>query len=488
MPQRLLRFTTLDAEPPAKRVAGARIQDFSEIHEPFDPCTAGDQAARCSQCGVPFCQSGCPLENNIPDWLRLAAEGETQAAYAASAATNPMPEVCGRICPQDRLCEQACVIEQSGHGAVTIGAVERHLTDLAWQEGWVEPIPIGADSGRSVGVIGAGPAGLAAAERLRMLGHGVTIYDRYDRPGGLLIYGIPNFKLDKSIVERRTQRLAQAGVAYALNTHVGRDVSLAELKARHDAVLVATGVYAARSLELPNQAARAIVPALDFLTAANRAGLGDAPALNGLGAHDKRVVVIGGGDTAMDCVRTAVRQGARSVTCLYRRDRASMPGSAREVASAEEEGVTFIWLSAPTELTCTPSGDVTGLKAQRIRLTGADPNGRRRPEPVAGSEIAHKADLIIPALGYDCEDLPAMFDAATLALTRRGVVQARPIAPASGVELGSGATSVPQVFAAGDCVRGASLVVWAMRDGLSAASQIDAWLRRSTTQPEAWAA
>jgi glutamate synthase (NADPH/NADH) small chain len=341
---RLLKFISVDPHPPEKRDAEARVGDFQEIYEPFEPKAAATQAGRCSQCGVPFCQSGCPLQNNIPDWLMLAAEGRLEEAYEVSSATSPMPEVCGRICPQDRLCEEACVIEQSKHGAVTIGAVEKHITDTAWKEGWVRPVAVGPDRGQTVAVIGAGPAGLAAAERLRELGYGVTVYDRHDRVGGLLIYGIPHFKLDKDIVAKRAERLAQGGIEYKLNFEVGRDATLEELRSRHDAILIAIGVYDARKLAVPNSGSAGVVQGMEFLTASNRRRLGDE--LEGweggpLDAGGKNVIVVGGGDTAMDCVRTAVRQGAASVICLYRRDRANMPGSAREVRSAEEEGVHF---------------------------------------------------------------------------------------------------------------------------------------------------
>ncbi len=481
MSSNVFRFTELDAQRPKRRSASTRIKDFQEIYRQFTEAAAENQSSRCSQCGVPFCQSGCPLENNIPDWLRLAANGEVREAYDVSAATNPMPEVCGRICPQDRLCEQACVIEQSGHGAVTIGAVEKHLTDMAWDNGWVPPIAVGAPSGLSVGIIGAGPAGLAAAERLREYGHAVTVYDRYDRIGGLMVYGIPNFKLDKAIVTRRAERLRAAGVEFVLNTDVGRDVSLAQLRNRHDSVLIAAGVYQARALGVDGDASRVITPALQFLTAANRDGFGDQRDPADAHARDKRVVVIGGGDTAMDCVRTAVRQGAKSVTCLYRRDRDNMPGSAREVRSAEDEGVDFQWLSAPKTISSS-SGGAGVVTAIAMRLAGADASGRRAPEPVAGSERPLDADLVIPALGYDGEDFVELFAASDLATTKKGLIEAKPVLPEHGMELGSGVTSLNGVFAAGDCVRGASLVVWALRDGLRVAAQIHHWLLQSAAR------
>ena len=380
MAERMLKFVTTPRTTPAKREARARSGDFHEIYAEFIDAKASEQASRCSQCGVPFCQSACPVHNDIPDWLRMTAEGRLQEAYELSQATNSMPEICGRICPQDRLCEGNCVIEQSGHGTVTIGQVEKYLTDKAWEEGWVAPLVAGPARGQSVGVIGAGPAGLAAAERLRELGYAVTVYDRHDRAGGLLIYGIPNFKLEKEVVERRTQRLADGGIEFRMNFEVGRDATLAELRARHDAILIATGVYKARELEVPASAPAAWWPALEYLIASNREGLGDAvPDFTSgrLNAAGKHVVVVGGGDTAMDCVRTAVRQGAASVTCLYRRDRANMPGSAREVQHAEEEGVVFEWLAAPRAIR-DEAMQAAGVRAARMRLGAPDPPAARR--------------------------------------------------------------------------------------------------------------
>ncbi|MEM8785842.1 MAG: NAD(P)-dependent oxidoreductase, partial [Pseudomonadota bacterium] len=353
MPSKMLKFVKVDQEMPQKRAADARKQDFGEIYAEYIEAKAAEQASRCSQCGVPFCQVHCPLHNNIPDWLKMTAEGRLEEAYLISQATNNMPEVCGRICPQDRLCEGNCVIEQSGHGTVTIGSVEKYITDTAWENGWVKPHAPPVERDQSIGVIGAGPGGLAAADQMRALGYQVHVYDRYDRVGGLLIYGIPSFKLEKYVVERRAKLLADGGVTFHLNTEVGKDITLAELRVRHDAVLIATGVYKARELSLPSTAETGVFAAMDYLTASNRQGLGDTvPAFEDgtLNAKDKNMVVIGGGDTAMDCVRTAIRQGAKSVKCLYRRDKENMPGSMREVANAEEEGVDFVWLAAPKAL------------------------------------------------------------------------------------------------------------------------------------------
>ena len=308
MTQRMSEFVSLPAAAPGKRTVIERAQDFGEIYTGYNPFQGGKQASRCSQCGVPFCQTGCPLHNNIPDWLRLAAEGRMQEAWALSEATSALPEVCGRICPQDRLCEGACVLEQSGWTGVTIGAVERYINDTAWAEGWIKPIEPVDEKTQSVGIIGAGPAGIAAADWLRRLGYQVTIYDRYDRPGGLLTYGIPGFKLEKPVVMRRTQRLADSGVTLIPDFEVGRDATLAELRERHDAVFIGTGVYKARRLSGPGVGSEAVVRALDYLIASNRLNFGDeVPAFhNGeLNAKGKDVVVIGGGDTTMDCVRTA---------------------------------------------------------------------------------------------------------------------------------------------------------------------------------------
>ena len=474
MSNKMLKFTKLEQSTPEKRRESVRKEDFKEIYNDFIKKKAQEQSSRCSQCGVPFCQVHCPLGNNIPDWLKLTAEGRLQEAYELSQSTNNMPEVCGRICPQDRLCEGNCVIEQSGHGTVTIGSIEKYITDKAWENNWVKPIKVLKDINQSIGIIGAGPAGLACAEELRKAGYQVTIYDRYDRPGGLLIYGIPNFKLEKFVVERRTKLLKASGIKFEQNFEVGKDKSLNQLRSNHDAILIATGVYKSREIEIPGNNLKNIFPAMEFLTASNRKGLGDKVELfdNGiLNAENKNIVVIGGGDTAMDCVRTAIRQKAKSVKCLYRRDRENMPGSAREVANAIEEGVEFVWLTAPKNF--LGSEKVSGVQVSKILLGKPDSSGRRRPEIQENSEYEIKADMVIKSLGFDPENLPKLFSADELIVSRWGTIK---------TDLDTMQTSIDGVFAAGDIVRGASLVVWAIKDGRDAAKEIQKYLKQKSLQ------
>ena len=459
--QPMLKFVDLERAMPGKRAAELRSKDYHEIYAQYAEEKAAEQASRCSQCGVPFCQSHCPLHNNIPDWLKLTAEGRLQEAYEISQATNTFPEICGRICPQDRLCEGNCVIEQSGHGTVTIGSVEKYITDTAWEKGWVKPGTPRQEREESVGIIGAGPAGLAAADKLRRAGVQVTIYDRYDRAGGLLTYGIPGFKLEKDVVMRRNKLLEDAGVTFKLNTDIGKDISFAELRKSHDAILIGTGVYKSRDLAGPGSGNKGIVRAIDYLTASNRLNFGDkVPEIESgeLDANGKNVVVIGGGDTAMDCVRTAVRQGAKSVKCLYRRDRKNMPGSQRETQNAEEEGVEFVWLSAPKGF--TGDADVAGVMVSKMRLGAPDASGRQSPEEIPGADYVEEADLVIKALGFEPEELPTLWDTPELPVTRWGTIKA---------DYQTHATEMDGVYAAGDIVRGASLVVWAIRDGREAA-------------------
>ena len=489
--QTMLKFVTVPRQMPDKRTAAERAEDFHEIYREFADAKAKEQASRCSQCGVPYCQSHCPLHNNIPDWLRLTAEGRTQEAYLRAQETNTFPEICGRICPQDRLCEGNCVIEQSGHGTVTIGAIEKYITDTAWDEGWVAPPAPVAERGESVGIIGAGPGGLAAADMLRRAGFQVTVYDRHDRAGGLMIYGIPNFKLEKEVVLRRWRSFEQGGIRFHLGCAIGRDVTLPELRERHDAVFIATGVYKARDIGGEGAHLRGIVPALDYLIASNRDNLGDAVpefVSGALNAAGKRVVVLGGGDTAMDCVRTAIRQGAQSVKCLYRRDRANMPGSQREVQNAEEEGVEFVWLTAPGSFSGHVTGEamtaqevdvdgepvsISAVRVQKMRLGAPDVSGRRSPELIDGADYDEPAELVIKALGFEPEEIPRLWGVDGLEVTRWGTIKA---------DYQTHSTSLPGVYAVGDIVRGASLVVWAVREGQDAAAEIDRYLKTRTEE------
>ena len=469
MTEKMLKFVNIDQKTPLKREVLERKDDFKEIYNEFINEKAKEQSSRCSQCGVPFCQIHCPLSNNIPDWLKLTAEGRLEEAYQLSQSTNNMPEVCGRICPQDRLCEGNCVIEQSGHGTVTIGSIEKFLTENAWNNGWIKPIKLNKEKKQNVGIIGAGPAGLSCAEQLRKKGYQVTIYDRYDRPGGLLIYGIPNFKLEKFIVERRTRLLKESGINFVQNYEIGKNSSLKELKAKHDAILIAIGVYKAREANISGNYLENIFPAMEFLTASNKKGLGDKVKKfddGTLNTEGKNVVVIGGGDTAMDCVRTAVRQNAKSIKCLYRRDRENMPGSAREVANAEEEGVQFIWLSNPKKF--IGKNKIESLLVDKIILGESDDSGRKKPIIIKDSEFKIQADIVINALGFDPEEVPKLFGEEKLQITKWGTIKS---------DFETMETNIPGIFAAGDIIRGASLVVWAIKDGRDAAISISKYLK-----------
>ncbi len=464
----MLEFHKKKSKNPSKTEPEKRIKDFQEIYSQFDKNDSIEQSSRCSQCGIPYCQIHCPLNNNIPDWLRYIAEGRLEEAYQVSASTNAFPEVCGRVCPQDRLCEGNCVVEQAGFGAITIGNLEKYLTEIAWEKGWVKNLSSQNQYKQKVAIIGSGPAGMAASAYLIQNGYKVDVYEKNDRAGGLMIYGIPNFKLDKKIVERRTEWLTDSGVVFNLNTEVGKNISFQDLEKDYDAILIATGVYKARELDIDTSTVNNSIPALDFLIESNRTGLGDSPSKNKyLTAKDKHVVVIGGGDTAMDCVRTAIRQQAKEVTCLYRRNKENMPGSAREVLNAEQEGIKFNWLSVPSKI-ISDSTTATSMTYKVATLGEVDESGRRKPIDT-GVEKQIKSDLIIQALGFEPEDLNHNFK-TNIELTSWKTVK---------VDFKKFQTSNPKIFAAGDIVRGASLVVWAIHDGREVAKSIHNFLQSS---------
>ncbi len=464
----MLEFHKKKSKNPSKTEPEKRIKDFQEIYSQFDKNDSVEQSSRCSQCGIPYCQIHCPLNNNIPDWLRYIAEGRLEEAYQVSASTNAFPEVCGRVCPQDRLCEGNCVVEQAGFGAITIGNLEKYLTEIAWEKGWVKNLSSQNQFKQKVAIIGSGPAGMAASAYLIQNGYQVDVYEKNDRAGGLMIYGIPNFKLDKKIVERRTEWLTDSGVVFNLNTEVGKNISFQDLEKDYDAILISTGVYKARQLDIDTASVNNSIPALDFLIESNRVGLGDSPTKNKyLTAKDKHVVVIGGGDTAMDCVRTAIRQQAKEVTCLYRRNRENMPGSAREVLNAEQEGIKFNWLSVPSKI-ISDNYTATSMTYKVATLGEVDESGRRKPIDT-GVEKQIKSDLIIQALGFEPEDLNHNFN-TNIELTSWKTVK---------VDFKKFQTSNPKIFAAGDIVRGASLVVWAIHDGREVAKSIHNFLQSS---------
>ncbi|TAF15779.1 MAG: NAD(P)-dependent oxidoreductase [Alphaproteobacteria bacterium] len=444
---------------PETRPASQRKADFDEIYQQFADEKAQQQSERCLQCGVPFCQVHCPLHNNIPDWLRYTAEGRLRDAYEMAASTNNFPEICGRICPQDRLCEGNCVV-QSGFGAITIGSIEQYVTDKAWEQGWITPFMPPSERAQSVGIIGSGPAGMAAAQQMREAGYQVHLYDRYPTAGGLMMHGIPNFKLDKTIVTRRVEQYQQSGVVFHQGVDIGTTMSFAQLRGQHDALLIATGVYRARGLDLEGEHKENVVKALDFLTQHNKGIFESSEVEARLSAAGKIVMVIGGGDTAMDCVRTAIRQGAKRVMCVYRRDKKNMPGSQREVKNAEDEGVEFRWLSVPVRF--YGAQRVEAVDVQAMRLGAPDRSGRSSPTPIEGEVAQLSVDMVITALGFEPEALPTLFAEPQLRVSKAGTLQVDK----------QMMTSLHGVFAAGDIVRGASLVVWAIADGRDVAQHM----------------
>ncbi|MBA4136693.1 MAG: dihydropyrimidine dehydrogenase [Opitutus sp.] len=447
---------------PPKRTAQERVCDFHEIYSEYDEATVKAQALRCIQCPTPGCVQACPLNNRIPEWLALAAQGDFLGAAALSRSTSNMPEICSRVCPQEKLCEGSCILTAKNE-AVAIGAVERFINEYAFRHGAFELVQAPAN-GHRVAIIGSGPGGLACADELAKLGYSVTIFESQLIPGGLLVNGIPAFKLEKSVVERRIELLVRHGVQFKLGVKIGWDITLEQLRADYEAVFLAVGAQRPKPLDIPGAELRGIVDALPFLIQKNV----DSPLVDGvpIDVRGKRVVVLGGGDTAMDCLRTALRSGASEVTCVYRRDLANMPGSKKEYANATEEGARFLFLTNPTEIVGNGNGDVIEVRCTRMELGAPDASGRRKPRAVPNSEFALAADLILVAYGFDPIKFP---EGSALAAIERDAWD--------GFKTdGNQMTSLPGVFAGGDSVRGPSLVVHAVRDGRKAALGIHRYL------------
>ncbi len=451
-------FLDTQRSEPEKRLVVERVKDFNEIYEFFETKEAASQSDRCIQCGDPFCLNKCPLHNYIPQWLKAVAEKDLEFAFKLSNEPSPFPEVMGRICPHDRLCEGDCTLND-GHGAITIGSIETYINEEGFKSGLKPEFP-GITSDKKVAVIGSGPAGLSVATYLLRAGIAVDMYEKADRAGGLLTYGIPGFKLDKKVVERRVKGLLDAGLNLIVNCEVGKDISFDELASNHDAIFIGIGATKAKVAGLNNENAKGVYAAMEYLTAIQYKNFGESYNKE-LDFKDKTVVVIGGGDTAMDCVRTAKREGARSVTCLYRRDAHNMPGSQKEYKNAKEEGVDFTFYAAPKQILTNENGEVIGVEMIKTTLGQKDESGRARMEEVKGSEFKVNADVVIMSLGFD------------------------PLVPsylaANGIETNSWGgiivnenfeTTTSGVFAGGDCYRGADLVVRAAYDGREAARAI----------------
>ncbi|MAK67894.1 MULTISPECIES: FAD-dependent oxidoreductase [unclassified Methylophaga] len=462
MKKNTFQFLDVGRVDPKKLDASVRKQQFGEIYGQFDAPQAAEQADRCLECGNPYCEWKCPVHNYIPNWLKLISEGNLEQAAELAHQTNTLPEICGRVCPQDRLCEGACTLND-GFGAVTIGSVEKYITDTALSQGWRPDLSNVVDTGKRVAVIGAGPAGLGAADVLVRNGVKPVVFDRYPEIGGLLTFGIPEFKLEKEVVKRRREVLEGMGVEFRLNTDVGKDVEFDALLEEYDAVFLGMGTYTYMKGGFPGEELPGVHEALPYLVANNKKLL-DLPSENYVSLEGKRVVVLGGGDTAMDCNRTAIRQGATSVICAYRRDEENMPGSRREVNNAREEGVEFMWNRQPIEI-IGDGNKVTGVKVVTTALGEPDERGRRRPEPVQGSEEIIAADAVVIAFGFRPSPAP-WFEKFNVSIDDGG----RVVAPAEGACAYQ--TTNPKIFAGGDMVRGSDLVVTAVWEGRQAAEGI----------------
>jgi len=459
----VFQFIETGRQDPQKTDADVRRKEFKEIYAQFDSMTASAQAGRCLECGNPYCEWKCPVHNYIPNWLKLVEEGNLHAAAELSHRTNSLPEICGRVCPQDRLCEGACTLND-GFGAVTIGSVEKYITDTALESGWRPDMSNVKDTGKRVAVIGAGPAGLGCADILVRNGVKPVVFDRYAEIGGLLTFGIPAFKLEKEVVQRRREVMEGMGVEFKLNTDIGTDITMQQLLDEYDAIFMGMGTYNYMKGGFPGEDLSGVHEALPFLVANTNRLMGlEKDASDYIDMQGQRVVVLGGGDTAMDCNRTSIRQGAASVTCAYRRDEANMPGSKREVANAKEEGVEFLWNRQPVEI--VGDGKVEGIKVVTTELGLPDERGRRTPQVVAGSEEIIPADRVIVAFGF--RPSPSdWFGEHNISLDERQ----RVLAPANAEFAYQ--TSNTKIFAGGDMVRGSDLVVTAVFEGRQAAEGI----------------
>lgn len=470
MSQNVYQFIDLQRVDPPKKPLKIRKIEFVEIYEPFSESQAQAQADRCLSCGNPYCEWKCPVHNYIPDWLKLANEGRIIEAAELSHQTNSLPEVCGRVCPQDRLCEGSCTLNDE-FGAVTIGNIERYINDKALEMGWKPNLDGVKPTGKRVAIIGAGPAGLACADVLTRNGVKVVVYDRHPEIGGLLTFGIPAFKLEKNVMTKRREIFSGMGIEFNLNTEVGRDVQMADLLSDFDAVFLGVGTYQSMQGGLENEQAEGVFDALPFLIANTKQTMGfdHTPEEPYISMNAKRVVVLGGGDTAMDCLRTSVRQGATHVTCAYRRDEANMPGSRREVKNAREEGVEFQFNVQPLGIEINGNGRISGVKMVRTEMGQPDAHGRRRAEIIAGSEHVVPADAVVMAFGFRPHAMPWL-DQHSVELDSQG----RIIAPEGSKNAFQ--TSNPKIFAGGDAVRGSDLVVTAIAEGRKAAKGIMDWL------------